>query len=189
VSSDGRGPYIEGTDGAWFSGVDIGTGLGLRQLDAIPFWNMAPAKGVEKPRRITVNLNDPVPGGGGVALGTVDGYHLLTQWQMVGSAFQNVHTMKIGERSTVAQMNVGFSINGRQHLLQMGPQPNGHCHDSTVIHGAGTSSATIHRASETKWAVDLPAGSVGRLFDVDDLHAHAIDKGLYHIRIHYEVGK
>ena len=83
----------------------------------------------------------------------------------------------------------GFSLNGRLYLLQMGPQPNGHCHDSTFMHGAGTSSATIYRASETKWVVDLPAGSVGRLFELDSSTEHAVDKGLYHIRLHYEIGK
>jgi hypothetical protein len=186
VSSDGRGAYSRDNDGVSLSAAGI---LVLGQRSPASFWHMKADQGIEKPRRLSVNLSDPVPGGAGTPLGIADGYIFHMQWGNIGTAVQNFAAMKIGQRVTAAQTNLGFSINGRQHLLQMGPQPNGHCHDSTVIHGTGTSSATVYRASKTKWVVDLPAGSVGRLFDVDEGGEHAVDKGLYHIRLHLEVGK
>jgi hypothetical protein len=101
-----------------------------------------------------------------------------------------LQNIRVGQTVTAAQMNVTFHINGRTHLLQMGPQPNGHCHNggTTLVNGTGTSSGTIYRASPTKWVMNLPAGSVGRLFDVENTPEHAVDKGLYHVRLHYEIG-
>jgi hypothetical protein len=39
------------------------------------------------------------------------------------------------------------------------------------------------------WVMDLPAGSVGRLFDLSSTTQYAVDKGLYYLRLHYEIGK
>lgn len=40
----------------------------------------------------------------------------------------------------------------------------------------------------TKWAVDVPAGSIGRLFDIYNTDQYAVDKGLYYTELHYEIG-
>jgi hypothetical protein len=137
-------------------------------------------------------LNDPVPGAGGVPLGTItDGsdINIETQWYRVGDTRQNLHDIPVGQTVTANQMNVTFHINGRFHILQMGPQAYGHCHSlPTAVFGTGTSSGTIYRASETKWAIDLPAGSVGRLFDLYNTDQYAVDKGLYYAQLHYEIG-
>ena len=78
-------------------------------------------------------------------------------------------------------------INGRFHVLQMGPF--GNCHtDANRVNGAGTSSGDVYRAGETKWVIDLPAGSIGRLFDLYNTTQYAVDKGLYYVRLHYEIG-
>jgi hypothetical protein len=182
LSSDGRGPYIEGTDGVRWSIVNYVAGLTLDQLK----------KSIKNPRKYTVNLNSPVPGGGGVPLGTItDGsdINLETQWYRVGSARQNLHNIAIGQTVTANQMDVTFHVNGRFHILQMGPQPYGHCHSApTAVFGTGTSSGTIYRASATKWVIDLPVGSVGRLFDLYNTDQYAVDKGLYYVQVHYEIG-
>ena len=181
VSSDGRGPYIQGTDRVVASAVSNAAGLAIR-----------PNNESRSPRQLTVNLNNPVPGSGGVPLGIIDsgnGGGLHTQWHQVGNAVQNLHNIPVGQTVTAAQMNVIFFINGHIHILQMGPQPNGHCHSpTTLVNGTGTSSGTIYRASKTKWVMDLPAGSVGRLFDLNDGTEHAVDKGLYYEHLHYEIG-
>ncbi len=150
-------------------------------------------EGTKNPRQLKVNLNNPVPGGGGVPLGIItDGSSngLHTQWHKVGNALQNLNNIRVGQTVTAAQMNVTFNINGHKHLLQMGPQANGHCHvGANLVNGTGTSSGTIYRASKTKWAIDLPAGSVGRLFNIDNNDwEHAADKGLYYVHLHYEIG-
>jgi hypothetical protein len=181
VSSDGRGPYVEGTDGVRYSVVLYVAALHLDHN-----------KSVKKPRAYTVNLNNPVPGGGGVPLGIItDGLdtHIETQWYTVGNTRQNMHNIAIGQTVTADQIDVGFHINGRFHILQMGPQAYGHCHATpTQVTGAGTTAGTIYRASATKWVIDLPVGSAGRLFDLYNTTQYAVDKGLYYTQLHLEIG-
>jgi hypothetical protein len=194
VSSDGRGPYVQG------GGAVVGSVVGNEAALSIDGRD----KTTQNPRRLTVNLNRPVPGGGGVPLGiTTDGGGLITQQFLVGNVFQNLKNIPVGQTVKAGQMNVSASINGNLYILQMGPQAHGHCMTNTNrVTGVGTSSGTIYRASETKWVMDLPAGSVGRLFDFSNLfelepdhrdwqHAwdHAVDKGLYYVHLHYEIGK
>jgi hypothetical protein len=35
--------------------------------------------------------------------------------------------------------------------------------------------------------MDLPPGSVGRLFDIHLLEPNAVNKGLYHVSLHYVI--
>jgi len=179
VSSDGRGPYASGN-------VDYVAVFGL-QVDSV---------GGVSPRKLVVNLSHPVRDGGGVPLGLItlsenkppQSAALYAQWRTVDNTSQNLNGIPIGQTVTAPQMNVWFYLNGRFHMLQMGPQPWGHCYAGrNLVTGAGTSSATISRSSATKWAVDLPAGSVGRLFDLHNTSAHAVDRGLYYLRLHYEI--
>jgi hypothetical protein len=182
VSSDGRGPYIQGTDGV---GISI-VALGFAHL-AIDNTTTT----TTNPRHLTVNLNNPVPGGGSFPLGIItagadDALH--TQWSLVGDTVRSLLDIPVGQTVPAAQMNVSFHINGRFHILQMGPQPLGHCHSpTTLVNGTGTSSGTIYRASQATWVMDLPSGSVGRLFDVSHTTQHATDKGLYYVHLHYEI--
>ena len=181
VSSDGRGPYLEGKEGV----VDSRAGT----EGALTFYWPGTLKNA---RALTVNLNNPVPGGGGVPLGIAtsgDSSGLIAQRGMVGDTVQNLIDIAVGRTDTAAMISITFHVNGRIHLLQIGPQANGHCMGVTnFVHGKGTSSGTIARASQTKWVVDLPAGSVGRLFDVGRSWDHAVDKGLYFVHLHYEIG-
>jgi hypothetical protein len=182
VSSDGRGPYVQGVDGVVWSIVVYAAGLTLDRQRG----------NVKNPRKYTVNLNNPVPGGGGVPMGIItDGndIHIETQWYRVGDARQNLHDIPVGQTVTANQIDVGLHLNGRYHVLQMGPQAYGHCHATpTQVNGTGTSTGTIYRASTTKWVIDLPAGSVGRLFDLYNTTQYAVDKGLYYTQLHYEIG-
>ena len=182
VSSDGRGAYVQGVDGVDYSVV----------LYLITTSFQKSSKSVKNPRQYTVNLNFPVTGGGGVPLGIItDGndINIETQWYRVGDTRQNLHNIPIGSTVTANQLDVTFHINGRFHVLQMGPQPYGHCHAApTAVFGNGTSTASIYRASATKWIVDLPEGSIGRLFDLYNTDQYAVDKGLYYTQLHFEIG-
>lgn len=181
VSSDGQGPYVAGTKGVVNSFVVMG------QISLGRF-------GKEKDSRtLSVNLNQPVPGGGGVPLGivTITGDNLLyTSWKRVGDTVRSPTNIPVGRIETAEQTNVSFHLDGRFHVLQMGPRPLGNCEqgaDSNRVHGTGTTAATIYRASQSRWVVDLPAGSIGRLFDVSHGRQHAIDKGLYYVHLHFEL--
>ena len=182
LSSDGRGAYVQGTDNVQYSVVLTLATLQFAQS----------GKSVKNPRTYTVNLNNPVSGGGGVPLGSItDGNnnHLEVQWYTVGNTRQNLHGIPVGQTVTAQQINVAFHLNGHFHILQMGPQPYGHCHSApTAVVGTGTTSGTIYRASATKWVIDLPAGSVGRLFDLYNTDQYAVDRGLYYTQLHFEIG-
>lgn len=144
------------------------------------------------PRTFSLDLSHPVAGGGGLPFGrvTVSGDNrLYTSWQRVGTLARSPLSIPVGGTVAAGQINVSFHLDGRFHILQMGPQPLGHCHEraDTRVHGAGTTSGTIHRSSPSRWVVDLPPGSVGRLFDASHTVRHAVDKGLYRISLHYEL--
>jgi hypothetical protein len=148
--------------------------------------------GTGTPRTFSLNLGDPVAGGGGQPLGvvTVRGDNLLyASWQRVGNLLRSLVSIPLGETVQADQLNVSFHLDGRFHVLQFGPRPLGSCHEGggTRVHGGGTTAGTIHRASATRWVVDLPPGSVGRLFDASHTVRHAVDKGLYRISLHYEI--
>jgi hypothetical protein len=184
VSSDGRGPYVP-----QYVQLPIGRMSGAVQSGAaIGF----PPDTTKNPRTLTINLNRPVPGGGGVPLGIItdgDDNGVYTQMQRIGDAIPNFHDIPVGQTVTAGMMTVMFHVNGRFHLLQMGPNAFGHCHiPATLVNGLGTSSGTIHRASPRRWVMDLPAGSIGRLFDLSHKTENAVDKGLYYVHLHYEVG-
>ena len=103
---------------------------------------------------------------------------------------QSIRDIPIGTTVFAAQTDVEFAINGVQHSLQMGPQPEGHCYaDPTAIHGAGTTRSTIMRADSTTWIVDLPPGSIARLFDVHLGYSNAINKGLYYLSLRFVMQK
>jgi len=96
----------------------------------------------------------------------------------------------VGAKVDAAQTDVAFYVNGVHHVLQMGPQPFNHCFsDPPAIHGEGTSKGTILRADSTRWIVDLPPGSLGRLFDLSRGASRAVDKGLYNVSMHFVIEK
>lgn len=183
VSSDGRGPYAPRTDGVFSMVVLGGGGLGLRSNpDSIIY-----------SRTLRVNLNNPVPGGGGTPLGVLTSGSddmLFAAWKRIGNAAQSLHDILVGLTVTAAQLNVSVHLGERFYVLQMGPQPLGICHTNVNrVNGAGTSTGTIYRASQTKWVIDLPAGSIGRLFDLHNTTHYAVDRGLYYVRLHFEIGQ
>ena len=184
VSSDGRGPYIRDMDGVRMVIVADIAVLTIDRDDN--------TKGITNLRKLTVNLDNPVPGGGGLPLGIVTDDNdngLVVQWGRVGDDMKSLFNIPVGQTVTAAQMNLGVHIKGRFHMLQMGPQAYAHCHTGVNrVHGSGTTSGTIYRASQTKWVMDLPPGSVGRLFDIYHTKEHAVDKGLYYVQLHVEIG-
>lgn len=102
VSSDGRGPYVKGKDGVVDSRAGTEGALTFYWRDTL-----------ENPRALTVNLNKPVPGGGGVPLGIAtsgDGSGLITQRGMVGDTVQNLTDIAVGRTDTAAMMSIAFHV-------------------------------------------------------------------------------
>jgi hypothetical protein len=89
---------------------------------------------------------------------------------------------------TVTQIDLDLYIGGVMHVLQMGPQPYGHCQSSgTAIYGDGTTMGTVAHPDADQWVVDLPPGSVGRLFENRTGDPRAVDRELYYVSLHFVV--
>jgi hypothetical protein len=182
VTSDGRGPYrrFTGNVGVVYLGWPAVVTLAPFRFDANEW------------RSIRVDLSHPVAGDIGVPLGVISdsaGVEVGAQSGTEPNYMSHVMTeIPIGATVKAAQVDVGFHINGVYHVLQMGPQPWGHCwSDGTTIFGNGTSQGTIHRASEKQWIVDLPPGSIGRLFDNHLSSPNAVNKGRYYVALHFVI--
>ena len=88
LSSDGRGPYIEGTDAVVASNASNSAMLTIYSKDRI-----------KNPRTYTMNVNNPVPGGGGVPLGIItddrmgEGGGIMAQRLYGGDTAQNLQLL------------------------------------------------------------------------------------------------
>jgi hypothetical protein len=182
VTSDGKGPYFRGT-------ANVITGVGNA---AVLLFRPARTGDTSQTRRFNVDLRYPVPGDIGLPLGIISDslwVDMNAQWY-TETDFTQHHLLEIpaGKTVTAEQLNVGFAISGVAHALQMGPQPWGHCYSNgTAIFGTGTTRGTITRSDKNTFVVDLPPGSVGRLFDVHLHDPHAVNRGLYYVSLHFIV--
>jgi hypothetical protein len=143
-------------------------------------------------RSIKVDLNHPDPGDAGVPLGVIVdsvGVEMSAQWYTDANYIMHtVIDIPVGTTVKATQLDIGFHVAGEAHVLQMGPQPWDHCMaDGMAVRGDGTSQGTIAHPTASSWIVDLPAGSVGRLFDIHLNSANAVNKGLYYVSLHYVV--
>ena len=180
VRSDGLGPYRPGAGG--ILGVFDGPRVGL----------LAYAADGDLQRGLTIDLDHPVLGDIGRPLGVHSErqfFEMEAQW-MTGpdQAMRSLLDIPVGTTIAADQVEVNFMLDGAVHVLQMGPQRAGHCYsDPTVIDGAGTSRGTIRRAAENRWEVDVPAGSIARLFDRHLGDPNAVNRGLYYASLHFVV--
>lgn len=143
-------------------------------------------------RAILVDLDHPVAGADGVPLGLVrddNNLAIVAQWEADSTRrLRNLAEIPIGSTVRAQMVSVEFHINGVVHLLQFGPVPVGHCFtDGTAVHGRGTTQGTITRPDATTWTVELPTGSIGRLFDVSLRYPFAVDRGLYQVSMRFTI--
>lgn len=188
VKSDGLGPYRSGS-----ANVQVLTGPGASLL----LQGTSPGTS----RSFTIDLNRPVRGDIGSPLGTVKvdgvwpgtfvpaGAHYLLE---LAAFYINNDTtsngISVGTTAQVSGIGFTFYLNGLAHVLQTGPFPWGGClADGTAIYGKGTTAGTISRPTATTWIVDLPPGSVGRLFDNHDGDRNAVNRGLYYVSLHFVI--
>jgi hypothetical protein len=108
--------------------------------------------------------------------------HANTTWNYQQ---QSLGDLPIGSSMQLEQLDLDFYLNGVMHVLQMGPQPYGHCRSTgTAIYGDGTTKGTLSRPDSTHWILDLPKGSVGRLFENKRGDEYAVNRGLYNVSMH-----
>lgn len=182
VRSDG-GAYLPGERNVFSAGASGSASLLLADQFTAP----------SERRAFRIDLDHPAPAEGGTRKGIVraDNNALVLAQLDVGAdrRLQSMTAIPVGASVPAAQIAVEFPIDGAVHVLQAGPQPVGHCFsDPTAIHGRGTSVGTITRSDSSTWVIELPPGSVARLFDVRNRYPYAIDKGLYLVSLRLTLG-
>ena len=195
VTSDGLGPYRSGSSNVRVSPVDVAAAFVLNGRTPGPL------------RTFNVNLDRPVPGDSGVTLGVIqadaawpgpfmpDGsnYSVEIAFMWINSDTTEF-TGDIPVGTTVrAGVGIGldFYLNGVAHVLQTGAGAwGGFCSaDGSAAHGDGTTTGTISHPTATSWVVDLPPGSVGRLWDISREVKGAVNRGLYYVSLHLTIQK
>ena len=180
VRSDGLGPYRPGVGGVLI--VFDGPRVGL----------LAYAAEGDLQRSLIIDLDHPVPGDIGRPLGVHSERQFFeTEAQLATGPDQRMRSLldiPIGTSIAADQVEVNFMLDGAVHVLQIGPQRAGHCYsDPTAIYGEGTSRGSIRRTAEDRWEVDVPTGSVARLFDRHLGDPNAVNMGLYYVSLHFAV--
>ena len=184
IYSDGLGPYVNATYNV--QKVEAGGGAEL--------WFNSSIKGNKVIRSVNFNLNNPVPGDTGVPLGIVtddQNFAVAAKWYVDSNYVKHsLLDIPVGQTVYSDTISPAFHLNGRYYTFQAGPARPGICYSNstTTIYGDGTTQGTIYRATATKWVVDLPPGSIARLFDVTNTYQYAVNKGLYYISLHYTIG-
>jgi TonB family protein len=185
IYSDGLGPYVNATYNV--QKVEAGGGAEL--------WFNSSIKGNKVVRSVHFNLNNPVPGDIGVPLGIVtddQNFAVAAKWYVDSNYVKHsLLDIPVGQTVYSDTISPAFHLNGRYYTFQAGPARTGICYSNstTTIYGDGTTQGTIYRATATKWVVDLPPGSIARLFDVTNTYQYAVNKGLYYISLHYTIGQ
>jgi hypothetical protein len=176
--SDGLGDYIAGKASA--------------QVYAQAAWNIFPFRSSTGTalRHLIVDLNHPVPNGGGVPRGIVSSragphsyWHLDEKNHVYG-------VLDIPEGTTTNSDLTAIGISpddgGSTYILQMGSWAWDTCENSGPMETKGSTRAVITRTGAKTWTVSAPAGSIGVLHDVHD-PGKPVPLGLYFIsfEIHY----
>lgn len=191
VQSDGRGAYHHGEDRA----------VAVASVAVVLAWRRPPADS-SGARYFSIDLRNPVATDIGRPVGVISDQYaeIAAQWyaeagppDSLGRRRRIQHMVSeipVGTTVPARQVGIGIHIDGRYHILQLGPQPVGHCFaEGTTIYGDGTTQASITRESETRWLVEAPPGSIGRLFDTFHTNRFAVNKGLYYVSFKYVVEK
>ena len=183
IRSDNRGPYANDNS--------ADTRVLINQVGALKFGQPSPTA-TQPLRAVTIDLDHPVPGDIGKPRGIIRAtanLELGAQWYTESDFTQHsLADIPVGSTVKASQIDVAFHIDGKAHALQMGPQPIGHCYaDGSAVYGDGTTTGTITRPTATQWIVDLPVGSVGRLFDSHLREPNAVNLGLYYVSLHFVI--
>ena len=165
LRDDGKGAYARGVDyvDSFFQGHG--------QYK----WVLRPTQevGGKEVRSFYANMNDPVAGSGAVALGDVRDYRS----QVIVFASRPLDRLAIGVPERGDKVTVHFHSRGKYYGMVFEPRPTGT--GNTLLTGAGTTASILTRTGDSTWTLELPPGSVGRLWE-DPGHDQRVDRGLYH---------
>jgi len=189
LSADGRGVYRDGEAGVGAFGLfAITLCSDGRRCSTLP--ETAPVRSTS--RTLVLDLRRAVAGSGSVPRGllTAETANFGAFWEQdttrratyngrEGWAIRSALDVPIGRTVRSSRVEIRFSANGRQHILQFGPWTAGQFQPNQgAFSGDGSTQATIERPSDTTWIVRSGERSVGRLWDNSN-PTRPIDLGLY----------
>lgn len=176
LSEDGKGPYLEGADSSL---VYVRAAVSLHATSPKVRRSMAR-------RFLRIDMTHPVDSAT-PSLGIIeDPYSDFHAWgpTLARRGVEPViQYLSVGSTWNSALTHIDFTYHGRYYLLQLGPEALGEgCNrGGTALFGTGTTAVTVSRPQHNVYVVDAPVGSVGRLFDISNKIAGAVDKGLYYM--------
>jgi hypothetical protein len=173
IQSDGLGEYV---DGKQFTDVVLWYALNL-----FPFRSTRP--NANPTRSLIIDLNQPVPSGGGTPMGVFRGYNgIHTFWYLDSDKLvHSVQEIPVGMNTYSELTSLFFThpSNGKVYILQMGPWSYSVCEPTGWIPTEGSTRAIITRTGDKTWTATAPGGSIGMLSDLSD-PAHPVPVGLYY---------
>jgi hypothetical protein len=188
IRDDGGGPYVHGAD----SVVSTLSNAGARVYPYFP-----PAG--EQRRTLLVDLSRPAQPKAQKNFGLIDrpDTNFRVHWKAVDKRISSILEIPIGAQVRSDRVEASVMLEGRQHILRFGDLDTGVCWPAAKLEGPGTTAAVIDRVSATEWHVELPPGSVGRLWDLNGAPTEttelfklptraggpttATDRGLYYV--------
>jgi hypothetical protein len=188
LRDDGRGAYVDDSD---FAVVRSNQSFAIAAWKFIDWLSNKPdpTAGAEKVRSIAFDLGRPIASSGakqfGIVADNLARFHVFWRHDHADNPkvrefihrFEEVGPTGTTEKSSRVEMWV--RVNGRQHVLQMGPWAMGEFSPRAKLTGKGTSEAVITRTSQNTWTITATRGSIARLWDYQDIR-NPIDMGLYY---------
>jgi hypothetical protein len=177
VRGDGRGEYVDTADNA-----------GVNDLNAFALRTFWPNKLSDKPvRSLSVDLNDPVAGGGGVPMGVfTDQRAVIASYWRVDSSNFVFAPQDIPLGTTVAsertQIWITNPVDGKRYVVHFGPWSN-RCEPFGEVPTDGSTQVQITRTGPHAYIFNAPKGSIATLADVAD-QSTPIRKGLYYVNFY-----
>ena len=184
IEPDDKGVYLDGSGGVSATACDA-LSLWLGASKAEDPCAGPSERGQTNVRTISVDLGNPVEGSGAKKLERLTGsqarIHVFLSRDRERRMIHSIYEVNAGETVQSDRVEIGLRLGGEDHVLLVGPWGPGefNLRQPTVLHGEGSSKATVKRISNTMWVVDAPPGSIGRLWNNAD-PANPVDRGLYY---------
>lgn len=140
-------------------------------------------------REMTVDLTHPVDNGGGISQGVMVGTNYMKVYAIsslnADGKLAGLHWMPVGQTVPAFWAKLEFTdkATGTLWSVTFNPDPQICAH---AYSAPGSTRASITRTSDSHWQVDLPAGSIGRLYRGISPSTGG-DRGLFYIQAHFAI--
>lgn len=184
ISGDLKGPYVEGRDSG-----------NAYVRAALNIYTTAPSvAATHAVRSLRIDLSHPADSIA-ASLGIIEDhfadFHAWGPTLAREGVEPTIQYLPVGLAVESALVHIDFTYQGRYYLLQLGPEALGEgCNQGgSALYGTGTTAAMVSRPRYNRYIVDAPVGSIGRLFDITNKLAGAVNKGLYYtsLRVVFDI--